>query len=157
MSYLPEVSGSNLAREKMTFPADFAGEINLVFIAFQRWQQRQVDSWVPLAEELVRTEPGLAYYEFPTIQPMNWFSRTFLNEGMRAGIPDPLARARTITLYLNKTAFRRGLDIPHEDDIWAILFDRKGRVLWRTSGAYTPEKGEALTAAISGVLSEALA
>lgn len=141
---LPTVRGANLARQNMEFPADFAGDLNLVFIAFQRWHQDVVDTWVPLAETLRREYPQLQYYEFPTIYKMNWLSRTFLNEGMRAGIPNPATRARTITLYLDKEKFRRALEIPDESDTWVYLFDREGDVLWRTNGRYTPESGAAL-------------
>jgi hypothetical protein len=42
----------------------------------------------------------LAYYELPTIQSRNSFYKMFINEGMRAGIPNPKARERTIILYL---------------------------------------------------------
>ncbi len=37
-----------------------------------------------------------------------------LNEGMRAGIPERATRAHTITLYLDKAAFRQALAIPDE-------------------------------------------
>jgi len=152
---LPIVGGKNLSRQRMTFPTDFAGQLNLVFIAFQQWQQAQVDSWVPLAESLGQEFAGFAYYEFPTIQPMNILSRTFINEGMRAGIRDQATRERTITLYLNKDRFRDALEIPHEDEIWVMLFDRQGQVLWRANGAFSLEKGEALRAAVSAALQPA--
>lgn len=146
---LPTVRGSNLQRQKMEFPADFTGDLNLVFVAFQQWQQRQVDSWVPLAEDLAQEYHGLDYYEFPTIQPMNIFSRTFINEGMRTGIRNSATRARTITLYLDKAAFRQALAIADEDDISVFLFDRNGHVLWRATGPYSPEKEADLRTALA--------
>ncbi len=42
------------------------------------------------------------------------FSQVFINEGMRAGIPDPATRERTITLYIDKPAFQHALDMPDE-------------------------------------------
>lgn len=145
---LPTVRGANLLRQTLEFPASFTGELNLVFVAFQQWQQREVDSWVPLAEKLHQSLPRLQYYEFPTIQSMNFLARTFINEGMRAGIPNRETRARTITLYLDKKAFRSALDIPDEAHIHVFLFDADGNVLWRTTGAFTEEKGEALETAV---------
>ena len=151
MIQLPTVSGKNLLRQKMVFPRDFAGDINLVFIAFQRWHQDQVDSWVPLAEKMATALPLFHYYEFPTIYQMNRLSQTFLNEGMRAGIPDAGTRGRTITLYVDKQPFRTALAIPDESEIAVILFDRQGKVLWRTSGGYSVEKGEELETAVSSL------
>jgi len=157
MMQLPTVNGSNLNREKLNFPKDFVGEINLVFIAFQQWHQDLINEWVPLAEELEKTIPNFHYYEFPVVYKMGWMGRTFLNEGMRAGIPNPATRGRTITLYLEKSDFREALDIPDEGTIWAYLFDKEGRVVWRLSGEFSQEKGAALETAVTEILQPVVA
>jgi hypothetical protein len=146
----PAVTGSNLKRKKLNLPEDLEGQLNLVFIAFQQWQQTQVDTWLPFGRQIEENYPAVRYYELPTIQRFNVLARTFINEGMRAGIPDPVARERTITLYLDKNAFREALQLPDEDDIYVLLLDRRGRVLWQAEGAFTPEKGESLAAAVRG-------
>jgi len=150
----PTVSGSNLQRTKLTLPQDFEGERNLVLIAFQQWQQRQVDTWIPFARQLEEAYPAVRYYELPTIRRLNTLARTFINEGMRAGIPDFVARERTITLYLDKKRFREALQLLGEDDIYVLLLDRQGRVLWRAEGAFAPDKGDSLASAIRGELHE---
>ncbi len=149
MMQLPTVSGKNLLRQENVFPRDFDAALNLVFIPFQQWQQRQVDSWVPFVAQLATAVPDFDFYEFPTIYRMNWLGRTFINEGMRAGIPNPDTRRRTVTLYLKKRPFRQALAIDSEDDITVMLFDRQGRVLWRSSGAFTEEKGAELETAVA--------
>jgi hypothetical protein len=144
----PAVTGSNLQRKKVNLPRDFEGELNLVFIAFQQWQQNQVDTWIPFARRLEENHSVVRYYELPTIQRLNALARTFINEGMRAGIPDPVARERTITLYLDKGSFRQALQLSHEDDIYVLLLNRQGRVLWRSEGVFTEGKGDSLIAEI---------
>jgi hypothetical protein len=136
----------------VTLPAGLEGDLNILLVAFQRWQQRSVDTWLPFVKKLENTYDWVRYYELPVIQHMNPLARTFINEGMRAGIPDPLARERTITLYLDKIAFRRGLDLPHEEDIYILLVDREGQVLWRAQGTFSAEKGTALTQAVEDVV-----
>ncbi len=140
----PVVIGSNLLRRKITLPDDLQGDLNIIFIAFQRWQQSQVNSWLPEARRLEKVYPGVRYYELPTIYQMNVISKTFLNEGMRAGIPNQTAHDRTITLYLNKIPFRRALGIANEDEITVMLLNREGEVLWRETGVHTADKAEAL-------------
>jgi hypothetical protein len=144
------VTGSNLHREKLSLPQEFQGEQNLLLIAFQQWQQAQVNTWIPFAQKLEDTHPGVRYYELPIIRRLNALSRTFINEGMRAGIPDPVARERTITLYLDKVAFREALQLASEEDIQVLLVDREGRVQWRAEGSLTPDKAAALTEAVGG-------
>lgn len=144
----PAVSGSNLLRQKVYLPEGLSGEVRIVFIAFQQWHQSLVDSWVPVAHQLEQTVPGLRFYELPVIQQMNGLYQTFINEGMRAGIPNPATRQKTITLYLDKPVFRKALAIPDEQTIWVLLLDRDGNVIWRTDGGYNAENASALVQAI---------
>ena len=144
----PTVTGSNLQRESFRLPEDLKGELNLVMVAFQQWQQSEVDTWIPFAKQLERSHSEVRYYELPTIRRLNVLSRTFINEGMRAGIPDPVARERTITLYVDKGMFRQALQLPSEDHIYVMLLDDQGKVLWRAEGVFTPEMGESLESAV---------
>jgi hypothetical protein len=148
---LPTVKGSNLNRQKMIFPDDFAGDINLVFIAFLRRHQVLIDEWVPFVEELAQEHSELHYYEFPTLPRRGPIYRTFLNEGMRAGIPNEAIRARTITLYLDKRSFRKSLDINSEQDMWVYLFDKSGVVIERVKGRFTQEKALVLKDALNQI------
>ena len=138
----PTVRGSNLLRKKLTLPQDFQGRLNLVFIPFERWHQMEVDSWSALAEELEEKYKGLIYYELPTLQNGGAFYKIFLNEGMRAGIPNPKTRERTITLYLDKVDFRAALGLPDEKHIYVLVVDRQGKEFFRARGLYSRE-GEA--------------
>lgn len=138
--YFPVVSGYNLMRVEYEFPRDFEGEYNLLFIPFQQWQQREVNTWIPAAQQLEREMPGLVYYELPTIYELPGFSRTFINEGMRAGIPDQTARERTITLYLDKESFKEALAIQDEATITLLLVDSEGEILWREKGEFSATK-----------------
>lgn len=144
----PEVKGSNLLRRKITLPYELQGDFNILFVPFQQWHQRLVNEWVPMALQIEASFQGVRFYEIPVIQEMNILSQTFINEGMRAGIPNPTTREKTITLYLDKVAFRRALDIPDEETIYVLVVDRQGNILWRTEGAYSPEKGAALLNAV---------
>lgn len=143
-THFPVVSGFNLNRQELEFPRDFQGNFNLVIIAFQQPQQAVVNTWIPFVQELEEKFPGFIYYELPTIYEMLAFSRTFINEGMRAGIPDQTARERTITLYLDKATFKSALDISSEGEIHLFLVDHNGSILWRNSGEFTEGKADEL-------------
>jgi hypothetical protein len=144
----PTVKGSNLLRQKLTLPQDFQGRLNLVFIPFQRWHQMEVDSWSALAEELEEKYEGLFYYELPTLQNGGAFYKIFLNEGMRAGIPNPKTRERTITLYVDKADFRAAMDMADEEHIYVLVVDRQGNELFRARGPYSRAGEDALRQAL---------
>jgi hypothetical protein len=147
--HFPEVSGYNLMRDEFEFPRDFAGELNLVIVPFQQWQQRDVNTWIPAAQEIERAY-GVIYYELPTIYELPTLSRTFINEGMRAGIPDQTSRERTITLYLDKAVFKEALQIETEEVIHLFLVDRQGEVLWNAQGRFSEDKAGELVAVLKG-------
>ena len=144
----PTVTGSNLAGKEYVLPADFEGELNIVAVAFQMWHQDEVNTWMPLFEQMEHQVPGLRAYELPVLRSMNRVSQWMIDQGMRGGIPDLATRSRTITLYTNKERFRQALELPNENHIHILLVDRHGEVLWRTQGAYRPDTARELAAAV---------
>lgn len=134
----PAIRGQNLEGETLAMPGDFAGDQNVVFIAFKREHQADVDSWGPALDSLRARHPGLRVYELPTLARRYKLMRPVIDGGMRGGIPDPAVRAATITLYIDKDPFKRALGIPTEDRIQILLVDREGRILWQRSGPCTP-------------------
>jgi len=148
----PTVSGFNLNRQELEFPRDLRSDLNLLFVPFLQYQQTVVNTWVPLADTLESSYPEFAYYELPTIDELPALSRTFINEGMRAGIPDARARDRTVTLYIDMPKFMRALGIPSKNEVHVLLVDRPGGILWRTTGSFDEAKGRALAGAIASYL-----
>lgn len=147
----PMVQGSNLSGNEFRLPGDFEGEYNLVLIPYLREQQANVDTWGECLKRLAVQYPGLRYYELPTLPKYNRVQQFFIDNGMRGGIPDPAVRARTITLYIDVEAFNSALNLPTINDIYVLLLNRSGEVLWRSNGDYTPEKGDALAAVLAGM------
>lgn len=140
----PEVSGKNLQRKKLTFPADFPAQYTIVLMAFYQQQQMDIDTWMPFASQLEYEYENLAYVELPVVYRMGPLGQFMLNEGMRAGIPNQKARQRTITLYLNKTKFLGQLGIDSQDQIQILLVTRDGSIYFHESGRFSPEKADAL-------------
>lgn len=149
--HFPTVSGNNLDRETFEFPRDFAGEVNLVFIAFLQRQQLDVNTWLPFAQELEAERPEIVYYELPTLQKMPMLQRVFINEGMRAGIPDQTARERTVTLYIDVQKFAKAVGIETQNEIVVLLVDRAGEIVWRTTGRFDKQKKKKLLRTLNSV------
>ncbi|GAB5389681.1 MAG: hypothetical protein Alpg2KO_26490 [Alphaproteobacteria bacterium] len=140
----PTTSAANLEGEVLDIPEGLRGEANLMLVAFRRMQQRNVDTWLAQMGDVQDAYPAFEYYEFPVVPEFGPMGRAFLDRAMINGIPDAEQRGRTITLFTDKAAFRKALDIESEDMIHVLLIDRKGTVLWRETGDYTKAKGAAL-------------
>lgn len=149
MATFPQVSGYNLEGRRFHLPGDLEGAVNLLFIPFQRWHQEWVDEWMPAAQRFKAAYPALHIYEVPTLPAMNLFARMGIDLGMKLGIPDRAVRAATITLYLDKDAYRRALDIASEETIYLMLVTRTGDILWRAEGPYSTAIVESLAQALA--------
>jgi len=136
----PSVSASNLDGRKFDLPKGLEGELNVVIVVFRREHQGLIDGWVPHLNGLVGEKKGLAFYELPVIHSSYSVFHRWIDGGMRAGIGDEGARKRTITLYVDKRALKRRLEIPDEDTIHLFLIDRNGKVVWRGEGGFTEQK-----------------
>jgi hypothetical protein len=144
MGKFPALKSETLEKRAVQLPQDFQGERNLLFIAFEREQQKDIDTWLTQMKRYADRDKGFRYYEIPTIEKTNRLMRWFINTGMRNGIPDKKARERTITLYIDKEPFKKSLQIPDEKKIYAIVVDRLGNVLWRATGPYNEASGNGL-------------
>jgi hypothetical protein len=150
----PTLSGTSLSGKDFTLPRDFAGQLNLVFIAFRREQQAVVDTWVPHAKRLAFDNPEVRFYELPTIARRYVLIRPIIEGGMRGGVTEKAARDATITLYTDTGRFRRALALPSEAQVYTLLVDGAGRVRWRSEGPFTAAKGASLDAAVERLLAE---
>ncbi|WP_439027352.1 hypothetical protein [Haloarchaeobius sp. DT45] len=144
----PSVSGENLEGVRFDLPADFAGDPTLAVVAFQRWQQPAVESWLTAAAPLAARYPEFEYYELPTLSRGHRLLEPFIQGGMYEGVPDATQRARTITLYVDVAKFRRALDIPTVDTVHALLLAPDGAVRWRSRGPCTPGRASELRRAV---------
>jgi hypothetical protein len=150
----PTLTASNLEKRVFNLPADFEGENNLLLVAFEREQQKDVDTWLHQMKrfETVNSgtgRPKFQYYELPTIERPIALTRWFIDSGMRHGIPDRKARERTITLYLDKKPFCEALLITDQKTIYEFLVNRHGDVLWSSQGVFDETKAASLSAVLT--------
>jgi hypothetical protein len=136
----PEIVGSNLENKEYLIPQDLAKEINLVIIAFKRFQQLSINQWVLHLEKLQKKYPNFEFYELPVLAQRNRPIQFWIDGGMRAGIADRRTRERTITIYINKQKLKEPLKIKSEDLIHLFLITRKGDIIWQEKGDISIEK-----------------
>ncbi len=146
---LIRLSGRSLDGRSYELPGDLAKPYNLLVVAFRREQQALVDRWLPWLIELEQRRPDVAVHELPvlpsTYTPVRWF----IDGGMTRGIPDPAARARTITVYTDVQKVVENLGLADTDTIAVLVVEPSGRILAREHGGFEQEKAERLATALT--------
>lgn len=142
---LPQLTTRDLNGVRRRLPN---GRLSVLVIAYQRWQQLEVDTWVPALHAIEHAFDEVSYFELPVVGEANAIGRRNLDFWMRRGIPDRHTRARTLTFYVDTTGFREPLGIPDEEHIAVVLVDVDGLVLWRGSGPHAPSAERSLRLAI---------
>ena len=145
----PAISAYSLDKAKVNLPADLEGKVNLLLISFEPEQAKDIETWMPLAQALQHMNFQFRYYKMPVTNPENFIYRWWDGSSLRSVETDPETWHWIVPLYVNKDEFRRSLQIPNEHAVVALLTDKQGHVLWRASGALTPEKRSSLAAALS--------
>jgi len=148
-SVFPDTNTYSLDKAKVNFPADFEGKANLLLISFEPEQAKDIETWMPLAQALQHMNFQFRYYKMPVSSPENLIYRWWDNSSLRSVETDPETWHWIIPLYINKTDFRRSMNIPNEKEVIVALVDKTGQVLWKASGRLTDDKKASLTAAVA--------
>jgi hypothetical protein len=145
---LPTISFDNLSKDRVTLPADFHGDRNLLLLYFDLTQQEDIDKWNDLIDRWRTNDPLLASYTSLVSSQKNFLSRWWQNASLRNATSDSARWPTTVPLYLDKRAFEHKLQIGSEKQVILLLLDRKGEVLSRVSGPLTASSRAAMAAAL---------
>jgi hypothetical protein len=134
-------------------PGGFAGEQNIVLVAFRREQQAEVDSWIAWYTSVAADHPGLRAYEIPVIATRWSPGRAMIDRGMARAVATAEARQRTLTVYGDVRRVTDGLGIELTSEITVLLVDGAGRVTWRTTGPWTQSHADELLGVLDALAS----
>jgi hypothetical protein len=143
----PPVTSFSLDKQKVSLPGELEGQTNLLIISFKAEQEQDVDSWLPAAEAIQHSSFQFRYYQIPVAEKENFVFRWWESSSMRSDQTDPETWHWIIPLWIDRRKFLEDLQIPNDKQVVALLIDRQGHVLWRSSGPMSPEKRASLMTA----------
>ncbi len=136
---LPEVELADLDGQVYNFPKDLPADLNLFIFGFAHEQKEATQTWVEPVLEIQKTQPKLSLFKVPVIDSSAAVLRLMIRNGMRSK-SDDAARKRTLTLFVDKAKFSQRIGVTDDKQPSIVLFDRSGKIVWRSEGASTPEK-----------------
>jgi hypothetical protein len=144
---MPPIRSADLNKKAIFWPRDFAAERTLIFVAFRRSQQSNIDGWV--AGMNLKAKGAPLWFEVPMIDDPGSIGRWFIDNGMRTGIPKAADRARVVTVYGKKATMMSAMNLPNEMQVHAIVVDKAGKIIIRVSGDYSLQGAAVLREAMS--------
>ncbi len=123
----PSVTGQSLDEKEYTIPKDFQNSKVVLLLGYKQDSQFDIDRWLI---SLDMTETKIKVYELPTIQGL--FPRmfqTFIDEGMRSGIPKEIWGG-VITIYKGGSTVQEFTGNENPNNARVILLDSDGKVIY---------------------------
>jgi hypothetical protein len=123
----PDVGGQTLEENEVRLPELFKGSKVILLLGYKMDSQFDIDRWL-IGLDMTKTEAKV--YEIPTIQGL--FPRmfqTFIDEGMRSGIPKELWGG-VITIYADGDELQEFTGNENPNNARAILLDENGQIIY---------------------------
>lgn len=121
----PNISGESLEKNEIKMPEYFKGNQTVLLIGYKQDSQFDIDRWLI---GLDMTETNVKVYELPAIQGMfpRMFS-TFIDEGMRKGIPKELWGG-VITIYSDGSNVQEFTGNENPNNARVIVLNEEGKI-----------------------------
>ena len=122
-----DISGESLEKTEVKMPEYFEGSQVLLLLGYKQDSQFDIDRWL-IGLDMTNTD--IKAYELPTIQGMlpRMFS-TFIDEGMRSGIPKELWGG-VITVYADGAELQEFTGNENPNNARVLLLDKNGKVIY---------------------------
>lgn len=123
----PTVTGQDLNRQTVTFPADLNNETALFLVGYVQDSQFDIDRWL-IGLDMTKTQ--VAAYELPTISGM--FPRmfkTYIDNGMRRGIPKQLWKG-VVTIYEDAHKIEALTGTQNPNNARVLLVNAQGKIVY---------------------------
>ncbi len=129
---LPVTHAETLSGKAVTLPAPDHAQ-TLLIAGFSKASSDAVKAWWLQATDICRAHPAVACYEAAVIEDAPSFIRGMIVGSMKRGM-EADRRDTFVPITQNEAALKQALSFKAPDDAYLGIFDKTGKLLWRTSG-----------------------
>jgi hypothetical protein len=129
---LPATHDKSLSDKQVLLPAPDHGR-TLILAGFTKGSSVAVNAWWEKSGTLCQTHPEVACYRVAVLEEVPGFIRGMVLGGMRKGTPAN-EQDNFITVFENEAAWKQTFGFSSGDDAYLGLFDKNGKMLWRSVG-----------------------
>lgn len=131
---IPKLQGESLNKKSFQIPSDFKSKLNLLLIGYKQKSQFDIDRWLIGID---MRNINIPTYEIPAIKGFvpNLF-KSFINDGMRSGIPNELW-SDIITIYDDGEILQRFTGNSNPNNARVILLFKNKVIYFHDKGFST--------------------
>ncbi len=130
---LPPTHAETLSGKAVILPVSDHAQTFLI-AGFSKASSDAVKAWWLQAKEICQAHPAVACYEAAVIEDAPSFVRGMIISSMKRGM-EADRRDTFVPIVQNESAWKQALGFNAPDNAYLGIFDKTGRLLWRTSGA----------------------
>jgi hypothetical protein len=136
----PPIDAELLTGDALALPAALPTERGVVLVAFERAQQKQIETWLPKLRPMADGDAGLSVHVVNCMPAdTGGFTRVMAETAMKTFLPKEKKQITALT-YVELEGMRQKLGLPDLGDISVFVIDRSGKVHAHVRGAMTTEK-----------------
>jgi hypothetical protein len=139
---LPPTHAKTLSGRSVTLPVPDHPQTFLA-VGFSKASSDAVKAWWIQARALCQAHPAVACYEAAVLEDAPSFIHGMIVSSMKRGM-EPDRQDTFLTVFENEAAWKQAFGFSAPDDAYLAIFDKTGKVVWRTSGAESAVKPAAI-------------
>ncbi len=146
---LPPTQAKTLSGRSITLPVPDRTQTFLA-VGFSKASSDAVKAWWLQAKAICQAHPAVACYEAAVIEDAPSFVRGMIISGMKRGM-EPDRQDTFVTVVENESAWKQAFGFSAPDDAYLAIFDKSGKLLWRTNGAESVANSAAIAKGFDAV------
>ncbi len=146
---LPSTPAKTLSGHAVTLPVS-DHPLTFLAVGFSKASSDSVKAWWLQAKAICRSHSAVACYEGAVIEDAPSFVRGMIISGMKHGM-ETERQDTFVTVVENEAAWKQTFGFNAPDDAYLAIFDKSGKLLWRTSGAENAANAAAIAQGFDAV------
>ena len=128
-----DMKGRTLSGQNVTLPDYFSKRLTFIAFGFDREHQAKIDQIMKPFVARYQNHDTIFYMEIPMIgASFSWFS-SFIENGMRKGIPKSF-HSHTMSYYKDLKPYLSHYKLINKKEPFFILIDSNNQIIWRWRG-----------------------
>ena len=152
----PDMTAETVEDKKVTLPKDTKGKYTLVGLAYSKKSEDELNTWFrPVFQTFIQKTTGLMsgmgydvnVYFIPMFTGVSAAAENTAKKKAAKSI-DPLLLPYVLFYKGELKSYKEALDFQHSDVPYFFVLDQQGKIVYATSGKYTPKKLEEIESKI---------